>query len=49
MKRVFNIFILVCIVINSFSQENLLSFFDSEEEMLTFLLLKQQKLLTLSQ
>ena len=47
MKRVFNIFILVCIVINSFSQENLLSFFDSEEEMLTFATFKTTKIINL--
>lgn len=47
MKRVFNIFILLCIVINSFSQGNLLSFFDSEEEMLTFATFKTTKIINL--
>ena len=47
MKRVLNIFILICIVINSFSQENLLSFFDSEEEMLTFATFKTTKIINL--
>ena len=47
MKRVFNIFILVCIVINSFSQENLLSMLDSEEEMLTFATFKTTKIINL--
>ena len=40
MNRVLNIFILVCTFTNSFSQENLLSFFDSDEDMLTFATLK---------
>lgn len=47
MKRVFNIFILISIVINSFSQENLLSFFDSEEEILTFATFKTTKIINL--
>ena len=47
MKRVFKIFLLLCIVINSFSQENLLSFFDSEEEMLTFATFKTTKIINL--
>ena len=44
MNRVLNIFILVCTFTNSFGQENLLSFFDSDEDMVNFLtLLKHQQ------
>ena len=47
MKRVFNIFILVCVFMNSFGQENLLSFFDSQDEMLTFATFKTTKIINL--
>ena len=47
MNRVLNIFILVCIFTNSFGQENLLSFFDSDEDMLTFATFKATKIINL--
>lgn len=47
MKRVLNIFILVCIVMTSFGQENLLSVFDSEDETLTYATFKSTKIINL--
>lgn len=47
MKRILNIFILVCIVMTSFGQENLLSVFDSEDEALTYATFKATKIINL--